>query len=259
MPEYKYPSVVINKFDVPFEVKLAVKKDVSINQDIVDEKINEISQRIAEYDELFSLENKDSLLSRFQSGDESPLVSSKIFREVYEQTITAEQMTQHYFSSYFNGKYDPISLLNGWMIDQIFNRTLLEMLQVDGVDGISLRCGEAVRLASRPDIDFRWRIEIKDPKDLDALIATYFLQNGAISTTKDIRSLRNEKSGVQQVTVVNSNALDASIWSAAGFSAGTNKFPTFVTKYHLTGMLIDKDFGLINFRDGISNKIAIKK
>lgn len=61
------------------------------------------------------------------------------------------------------------------------------------------------------------------------------------------------------MTIVNNNALDANIWSNAGISAGTNKFPEFVTKYHLTGMLVDKNEGLINFRDGISNKMAVKK
>lgn len=259
MTEYKYVSIVINKFDLPFEIKLATPDPNAINSDVIDETVAKISEKIKEYDDIFSLENNQSLLSRFQDGEETGLMISKTFREVYEQTITAEQMTHHYFSSYFNGKYDPIGLLNGWMIDQIFNRYLLSLLSEDGVDGVSLRCGEDVRLASRPNIDFRWRIAIKDPKNLDILLATYFLQNGAVSTSNEMRSLRKEKSNIEQVTVVSNNALDANIWSSAGIAAGTVKFPEFISQYHLTGMIVDKFSGMENFRDGFSDKVAISK
>ena len=258
MNEYKYISIVINKFDLPFEVKLATLNEGAINKELVDETIGKISENIQEYDNLFSLENHDSLLARFQDGEETALMTSKTFREVYEQAITAEQMTHHYFSSYYNGKYDPIGLLNGWMIDQIFNRHLLALLSDEGIDGVSLRCGEDVRLASRPNIDFRWRIAIKDPKNLDILLATYFLKNGAVSTANELRSLRNEKSNVEQVTIVGNNALDTNIWSSAGLSAGA-KFSEFITKYHLTGMIVDKYAGLENFRDGFSDKIPLRK
>lgn len=259
MPEYKYLSIVVNKFDLPFEIKLATVDPDLIDTNLVDKTIEKISENIKEYDAIFSLENHDSLLSRFQDGEETGLMTSKIFREVYEQTITAEQMTHHYFSSYFNGKYDPIGLLNGWMIDQIFNHYLLSLLSSEGIDGISLRCGEDVRLASRPNIDFRWRIAINDPKNLGILLATYYLQNGAISTSNEKRSLRKEKSNVEQVTIVSNNALDANIWSSAGIAAGTNKFPGFVSKYHLTGVLVDEYVGMENFRDGFSDKIEMSK
>ena len=258
MDEYKYISIVINKFDLPFEVKLATRNEGLINKKLVDETVDNISENIQEYDQLFSLENHDSLLSRFQDGEETALMTSDTFREVYEQTIVAEQMTHHYFSSYYNGKYDPIGLLNGWMIDQIFNRHLLALLSDEGIDGVSLRCGEDVRLASRPNIDFRWRVAIKDPKNLDILLATYFLKNGAVSTANELHSLRNEKSNVEQVTIVGNNALDANIWSSAGLSAG-DKFSDFITKYHLTGMIVDKYSGLENFRDGFSDKVPLKK
>lgn len=259
MTEYKYISIVVNKFDLPMEIKLATPNSSLIDTKVIDATIEKISEKIKEYDNVFSLENSNSVLARFQDGEETGLMTSKVFREVYEQTITAEQMTHHYFSSYFNGKYDPIGLLNGWMIDQIFNHYLLSLLSADGIDGVSLRCGEDVRLASRPNIDFRWRIAIKDPKKLDILLATYFLQNGAVSTSNELRSLRKEKSNIEQVTIVSSNALDANIWSSAGIAAGTDKFPEFISKYHLTGMLVDKNLGMENFRDGFSNKIAVSK
>lgn len=133
------------------------------------------------------------------------------------------------------------------------------MLNDDGIDGVSLRCGEDVRLASRPNIDFRWRIAVKDPENLDILLATYFLKSGAVSTSNKMQSLRKEKSDIEQVTIVSSNALDAKIWSSAGIAAGTNKFPEFISKYHLTGMIVDKNLGMENFRDGFSDRIAVRK
>ncbi|WP_075887275.1 FAD:protein FMN transferase [Companilactobacillus crustorum] len=259
MNEYKYISIVINKFDLPLEIKLAMPDSDLIDQKKIDETIKQISEKVTEYEQIFSLENNNSLLACFQNGDESGLMTSPEFREVYEQTITAEQMTHHYFSSYFNSQYDPIGLLNGWIIDKIFNKYLLSMLSNNGIDGVSLRSGEDVRLASRPNIDFRWRVAVKDPQNLDILLATYFLQNGAISTSNKRRGLRNEKSNIEQVTIVSSNALDANIWSSAGISAGTNKFPEFVSKYHLTGMIVDSSSGMMNFRDGYSDKIAVQR
>jgi len=259
MTAYKYISIVINKFDLPFEIKLATPNPDLIDQRVIDNTVAKISENIKSYDDIFSLENSNSLLSKFQGGEETALMVSETFREVYEQTITAEQMTHHYFSSYFNGRYDPIGLLNGWMIDEIFNHYLLSLLSQDGIDGVSLRCGEDVRLASRPNIDFRWRIAIKDPKNLDILLATYFLQNGAVSTSNEKRSLRKEKSNIEQVTIIGNNALDANIWSSAGIAAGTSKFPEFISRYHLTGMIVDRVMGMENFRDGFSDKIAISK
>jgi len=259
MTDYKYISIVLNKFDLPFEIKIATPNPDLIEKKLIDDTVAKISENIKEYDAIFSIENNDSLLAKFQNGEEVGLITSKIFREVYEQTITAEQMTQHYFSSYFNGKYDPIGLLNGWMIDNIFNHYLLSLLSSPGVDGISLRCGEDVRLASRPDIDFRWRIAIKDPKNLGILLATYFLQNGAVSTSNEMRSLRKEQSNIEQVTIVSNNTLDANIWSSAGMAAGTKKFPEFISKYHLTGMIVDERSGMKNFRDGFLDKIALSK
>jgi len=259
MTEYKYMSIVINKFDLPFEIKLATPNPDLIDQKIIDETVKKITENVKEFDDVFSLENNCSMLTKFQDGEETPLIVSKTFKDVYEETIMAEQMTQHYFSSYYNGKYDPIGLLDGWMIDELFDRYLLTLLRVDGVDGVSLRCGQNVRLGSRPDIDFRWRIAIKDPKNLGILLATYFLQNGAVSTSNEIRSLRNEKSNIEQVTIISSNALDANIWSSAGVSSGTKKFPEFISRYHLTGMIVDSNYGLENFRDGFMDKIPVQK
>lgn len=259
MTEYKYISIVINKFDQPFEIKLETPDASKIDRPVIDRTVDKISEKIKEYDDLFSLENTDSLLNRFQDGDETALMVSKTFQDVYEQTIMAEQMTQHYFSSYYNSKYDPIGLLNGWMIYHLFNLYLIKLLSVDGIDGVSLRCGEDVRLASRPNIDFRWRIAIKDPEKLNILLATYFLQNSAVSTSNEMRSLRKEKSNIEQVTIISNNALDANIWSSAGISAGTTKFPEFIHKYHLTGMIVDKYAGMENFREGLSDKVAMPK
>lgn len=259
MTEYKYISVVIDRFDQPFEIKLATQSSNRIDRPVIDQTVEMVSEKIKEYDNLFSLENKESLLNKFQDGDETVLLVSKTFQDVYEQTIMAEQMTQHYFSSYYNSKYDPIGLLNGWMIDHLFNRYLVKLLSIDGIDGVSLRCGEDVRLASRPNIDFRWRVAIKNPEKANALLATYFLQNGAVSTSNVMRSLRKEKSNIEQVTIIGNSALDTNIWSSAGISAGTDKFPEFIQKYHLTGMIVDKYAGIENFRDGLSDKIKISK
>lgn len=258
MTEYKYISTVLNKFDLPLEIKLAVPKEENFDQTILDQIVKQVDIQVKKYDELFSVENRNSFLSKFQDGDETALMISETFREVYEQTITAEQMTQHYFSSYYNGKYDPVGLLNGWIIDQLFNQYLIKLLSVDNIDGVSLRCGEDVRLASRPDIDFNWRIAIKDPNNLDILLATYFLKNGAVSTSNEVHSLRKESSNIEQVTIVTNNTLDAKIWSSAGISAGTNKFPQFIERYHLTGMIVDKNLGMENFRDGFTDKVALK-
>lgn len=259
MTEYKYISTVLNKFDLPLEIKLAVPKEENFDQTILDQIVKQVDIQVKKYDELFSVENRNSFLSKFQDGDETALMISETFREVYEQTITAEQMTQHYFSSYYNGKYDPVGLLNGWIIDQLFNQYLIKLLSVDNIDGVSLRCGEDVRLASRPDIDFNWRIAIKDPNNLDILLATYFLKNGAVSTSNEVHSLRKESSNIEQVTIVTNNTLDAKIWSSAGISAGTNKFPQFIERYHLTGMIVDKNLGMENFRDGFTDKVALKQ
>ena len=71
MPEYKYLSIVVNKFDLPFGIKLARVDPDLMDTNLVDKTIEKISENIKEYDATFSLENHDSLLSRFQDGEET--------------------------------------------------------------------------------------------------------------------------------------------------------------------------------------------
>jgi len=83
----------INQMNMNFIIKLVTMgSNITVMEQFksVTEKINQHLQRI---DEIFSPFRYDSLVSRYQRGDESPLTYSNDFKEVYNAAILSQQMT----------------------------------------------------------------------------------------------------------------------------------------------------------------------
>ncbi|GEO63956.1 FAD:protein FMN transferase [Companilactobacillus nantensis] len=252
--KYYFPNQVIQQMNIPFTVKIATTDPDDIVMTQLKSASTKINEKLAQIDQTFSPFRFDSLVSKYQRGDNNPLLYSSDFQSVYGQTILAEQMTDGIFTPYFAGRYDPTGLVKGWAIEQSFDEFLMPLLEDTNIDGVSLNGGGDLKFATKPSSDFHWGIGIENPHNLQKVIATYYLQNGAIATSGNSKRgehiIRKYPSDVQQVTVVSDSLVDADIWATVGVAAGLAKFTDFVNEYKLSGMLINGNHAPINFNEG---------
>ncbi|WP_125591083.1 FAD:protein FMN transferase [Companilactobacillus jidongensis] len=253
--KYYFPNRVIQMMNVPFTVKLAVTEDDEVVQTILNDITEKVTDKLRQMDDDFSPFKNDSMVTRFQNGDEAPLIDSDEFQAVYAQTVIAEQMTHHYFNATFAGKYDPTGLVKGWAIEQAFEKYLRPLLMDAKIVGISLNGGGDMKLAVKQGCDFNWGIGIENPNDTQQILTTYYIQDGAIATSGNSKRgehiLRSNNSEIEQVTIISSSLVDADVWATAGISAGTEEMATLITESNLTGMMVDKKLGSIDFRNGV--------
>ncbi|WP_125762771.1 FAD:protein FMN transferase [Companilactobacillus hulinensis] len=256
--KYYFLTSAIKQMNTTFNIVIATTEpDDSIQQSLDDAK-RHIEINLHQIDDDFSIEKKDLLVSKFQNGDQGPLIKSEIFQLVYDKTIGAEQMTHHYFSAYFNGKYDPTGLVKGWAMEEAFDAYLKPLLNRLDIEGVSLRSRDDVKVATRRGSDHRWSVNIANPDDKNKILTTYYIQNCSVSTVNNLnfeRVPRSQVGRMEQVTILSDDMTDSVVWANAGISAGTEKFPELINSDCLTGMLVDGKLGVINFRDGsFSNK-----
>ncbi len=253
--KYYFPNHVINQMNIPFTVKLATRFPDDIVMEQLKVATENIDEALHQIDLDFSPFRYDSLVSKYQRGEEGPMMDSENFQSVYAQSILAEQMTDSIFTPYFAGRYDPTGLVKGWAIEKTFDEFLKPLLKDTKIEGISLNGGGDIKLATRQDSDFRWGIGIENPDDLQEIIATYYLKNGAVATSGNSKRgehiIRMNQNQVEQVTVVSNSLVDADIWATVGISAGINKFSQMINENYLSGILIDKNHEPLNFSEGL--------
>lgn len=253
--KYYFPNQVINQMNIPFTVKLATKNPDPVVYQQLNVVADQINQCLHQIDLDFSPFRPDSLVSRFQRGDQQPLLESTDFQSIYAQTILAEQMTDSIFTPYFDGQYDPTGLVKGWAVETTFDKIMKPLLQDPRIEGVSLNGGGDIKFATKANTDFRWGIGIEDPNDLQKIVATYHLQNGAIATSGDSKRgehiVRKYQNDIKQVTVLSNSLVDADIWATVGIAAGEPEFTELVKKYSLTGTLIDENHKFLNFSEGM--------
>ena len=91
--KYYFPNKVIDRMNIPFTVKLATTDPDSVVMKQLEVATKEIDAKLYQIELDFSTFRYDSLVSRFQRGDNDPLMESTDFQSVYAQATLAEQMT----------------------------------------------------------------------------------------------------------------------------------------------------------------------
>lgn len=252
--QYYFPNRVVKQMNIPFTIKLATKDPDVVVMEQLKIVTGQINERLHRIDLDFSPFRDDSLVSRYQRGDQSPLLESTDFQSIYAQTVLAEQMTDSIFTPYFAGHFDPTGLVKGWAIEQAFDQYLKPLLEDPKIEAVSLNGGGDMKLATRQGSDFHWGIGIENPDDLSQIIATYYLKNGAVATSGNSKRgehiIRMHENAVEQVTVISNSLVDADVWATVGISAGIDKFSTMINEYNLSGLLIDETRKSLNFSEG---------
>jgi len=250
--KYVFPNTTVNQMNLNFNIKIAATEQSPLAMEQLQVASDNINQMLAEVDRNFSLFKYDSLVSRFQRGDETPLKTSDDFKVIYSSAILAEQMTSGLYTPYFAGKYDPTELVQSWALEQAFNRYLTPLLDLPEIDGIWLSGGNQIKVATKQESDFRWAIDIRDSEKENEIVTTYYLKNGVIALQENDAdsSLHNNQSDMKQAIIVGTNLVEAKIWALVGTSAKSEKFLPFIMQYNLSGSVIDRQDNLFDFDKG---------
>lgn len=251
--KYNYLTNQINQMNMSFLIKLATLTNNSTMMELLKITSERIDERLTEIDREFSAFNYDSLVSKFQRGDITPLTSSNDFKTIYNSAILAEQMTNGVYKPYFAGKFDPSEIVKSWAIEQVFDQNLKPLLNNPEVVGIYLESEDRIKFSTKQNSDFRWNIDIKSPSEEMNSLTTYYLKNGAVSTTNSTdlgNSLKSNRSDILQTTVIRNSLVESTIWSLVGNLVSETEFMSFIAHYNLTGILIDKQNEVLNYNLG---------
>ncbi|MDR4932973.1 FAD:protein FMN transferase [Companilactobacillus paralimentarius] len=255
--KYYLKTKTINQMNMNFLIKLATLTTNVTVMELLKVATERIDERLQEIDRQFSAFRYDSLVSKFQRGDQKPLTTSNDFKQIYNSAILSEQMTNGIYRPYFAGKFDPSTIVRSWAIEQVFDETLKPLLKNPEVVGVYLSGDQNIKFATKQDSDFRWEINIPNSEEI---LTTYYLKNGAISTFENDEFLGNtykmNQADNHQTTVIRSSLIEDSIWALVGSSSKKEEFMSFIKHYNLTGIVVDKQDNVLNFNLGsiIDNK-----
>jgi hypothetical protein len=250
---YNFLTNQINQMNMSFLIKIATLTNNSTMMELLKVTSERINDRLAEIDREFSAFRYDSLVSKFQRGDMTPLTSSNDFKTIYNSAILAEQMTNGVYKPYFAGKFDPSEIVKSWAIEEVFDQNLKPLLNNPEVVGIYLESEGRIKFSTKQNSDFRWDINIKTPFEETDSLTTYYLKNGAIATTTDAdlgNSLKTDRSDIQQATVIRNSLVESTIWSLVGNLVSETEFMSYIAHYNLTGILLDRRNEVLNYNLG---------
>ncbi|WP_304250710.1 FAD:protein FMN transferase [Limosilactobacillus gastricus] len=246
-------SQVIEMMTIPFTVSLAAS-----NEDVLNETfaliMKPIRQRLAQVEQNYSAFRADSLVCRFQNGEDQLLIENPEFQHIYAATKEAQLQTEGYFDPMFNGKYDPTGYVKGWAIEMIFKAYLRPLLVDPRIDGVCLNGGGDLQVASRSDRDFTWHIGIENPQDLQNLVGAYAITNGAVASSGISKRGHHIKvygeADLLQASIIDQNLIVADVWATAGIAAGWDHFKELIKAHQLSGMAVTKS-KIIEFDCGV--------
>ncbi|MBZ2199882.1 MAG: FAD:protein FMN transferase [Lentilactobacillus hilgardii] len=214
----------------------------------------QIKEKFDQVDQVFSLQNSGSLVAKFQRGDKQPLLKSADFQTVYSLANISKNKTNGYFDPFDGGRYTPSDLIKSWAVDQVFNQYLRPLVELP-VAGIMLEADGVIQTAVATSSAFHWPVLVHDSFKGEGLLEKYQLTGGGIVTV-NAKTSKRPQSPIKQLTIISERVSEATIWAIAGLNAGTAKFLRLINQKHLSGILIDRALGVIEFESG---KLAQKQ
>lgn len=246
-------SQVIKMMTIPFTVSIAASTDDVLNETFA-LIMKPIRQRLAQVEQNYSDFRADSLVTRFQNGEDQLLIENSEFQQIYAATKEAQLQTEGYFDPMFSGKFDPTGYVKGWAITRIFNESLRPLLADPRIDGVCLNGGGDLQVASRSDRDFTWHIGIENPQDLQKFIGAYAIANGAVASSGVSKRGHHIKvfgeADLLQVSIIDPDLVMADVWATAGIAAGWDRFKELIKDHRLSGMAVTKS-KIIEFDRGV--------
>ncbi|MEP7204584.1 MAG: FAD:protein FMN transferase [Candidatus Saccharibacteria bacterium] len=133
-------------------------------------------KRLEEIDYQFSAYKSDSELSRHRSGFIAEADLSPAMHAVMQACQRFAQLTEGYFSAYYDGTFDPTGYVKGWAIQQA-----AEQIASQGFSNYLINAGGDIFGAS--DGSKVWNIGLQHPTSRQSILGTVGFTTGAVATS----------------------------------------------------------------------------
>lgn len=198
--------------------------------------------RLRDIDKRYSPYKEDSELSRFRRGELSERELSGEMRQIMWACHQAEQSTGGYFSSYFNGQFDPTGYVKGWAVGEVSN-----WLSGQGFDTFCIGAGGDINAKSGSGK--LWQIGLQDPNNKNGLIGKISAGNIAVATSGNYERgghIINPKTGqpatdLKSIAVAGPDIVKADVLATAAFAMGERGVAYIETHTNYEALAVDKN------------------
>ena len=132
---------------------------------------------------IFSTFRDDSEVSRIRRGELDFASADPRVGTVAAACDEAETATAGRFSAHWRGGFDPTGYVKGWSVDIAGAGHLEPLLREPGIRALGVNAGGDVRVWSRPETPWTWRVGVADPARRGSIVATIELTSGAVATS----------------------------------------------------------------------------
>ncbi|MFF3908787.1 FAD:protein FMN transferase [Streptomyces sp. NPDC001848] len=190
--------------------------------------LEEAIAQLHRVDEVFSPYRENSQISRLARGEVGVADCDPEVAEVLALGAEAEQVSDGWFSTRFEGRIDPTGIVKGWAVERA-----ARLLAAAGAGGVSVNGGGDVQMYGMPEPHRPWRVGVSDPLrpgGLAAVVSAAGAEELAVATSGtaergahivDPRTGRSAVTDLLAVTVVGPSLIWADAWATAAFAMGS--------------------------------------
>lgn len=192
------------------------------------ERFADVFAELRDVDAAFSPYLPDSLVSRIGRGELDVDDAGADMRAVALACAQYEAETDGRFSARWRGVFDPTGYVKGWSVEKAAARHLAGLIERTGIAAVGINAGGDMQLYTDPNSGWTWQVGIADPANLQKLVATVEVENGAVATSGSAERgmhIRDPRTGqpvtsIAQATVVADSLTHADVWATAACVAG---------------------------------------
>ena len=128
-----------------------------------------------------------------------------------------------------------------------------------GIRALGVNAGGDVRVWSRPETPWTWRVGVADPARRGAIVATIELTSGAVATSGTAErgghiiepASGRPAGGARSATVVGADLATADVWATAAVVAGAEDLSWIRGAPVASGLIVSSDGGVRRFANGV--------
>ena len=244
----------LKKMNMPFTIQFASEKFKENIEEVLEMVVRDIDFYLNDIENKFSVFKEDSYVSNHKGigEDFSSIYFDKDYQSVYIESILAKKDTFGLFDAFFEKKYNPTGLVKGWAIEEAFTKYLKPLLDNNIVEGAALNGAGDMQVGISAKSDFSWSIGIENPFNLNEIVASYKISNGAVATSGFSKRGKHVKTenNIYQTTIVADSLKDSEIYATALLVAEESLVTQVIKEKKLTGMYIRENKEFIAFEKG---------
>ncbi len=214
---------------------------------------------VSEIERIFSTFRDDSEVSRIRRGELDIASADPRVGMVAAACDEAESATAGRFSAHWRGGFDPTGYVKGWSVEVAGAAHLEPLLRVPGIRALGVNAGGDVRVWSRPETPWTWRVGVADPARRGSIVATIELTSGAVATSGTAErgghiiepASGRPAGGARSATVVGADLATADVWATAAVVAGAEYLSWIGGAPVASGLVVSSDGGVRRFANGV--------